>query len=150
MKRSDRFRKFSEISSELENNAGAELAASRSQLDAQKNQLQELKKYLVDYQHQLQAKLAISSSALVINGYQQFISSIKEAIAIQEGVVRKSEIATENLRKNWIEKKVDVNKFDKAAKNIKNKEIAYEEKLEQLESDDRALKSFHREKSLAT
>lgn len=149
MKRSERFRKFSEISSELENNAGAELAAARSQLDAQKNQLQELKSYLGDYQRQLQAKLDISDSALVINGYQQFISSLNDAIALQTEVVRKSETTTEGLRENWLEKRIDVNKFDQAAENIRSEEIAFDRKVEQAESDDRVLNSFRRAKLLS-
>lgn len=149
MKRSERFRKFSEISSELENNAGAELAASRSQLDAQKNQLKELKNYLGEYQRQLQAKLASSDSALVINGYQQFISSLNSAIALQTEIVRKSETATEDLRENWIEKRLEVNKFDQAAENIRSEEIAHDKKVEQSESDDRVLNSFRQAKLLS-
>ena len=125
--------KFSEISSELENNAGAKLAVARSQLDAQKKQLQELKSYLGEYQHQLQAKLDISDSALVINGYQQFISSLNGAIALQEETIRKSEAATEELRENWIEKRLEVNKFDQAAENIRNEEMAHDKKVEQSE-----------------
>ena len=147
MKRSERFRKFSEISSELENNAGAELAAARSQLDAQKNQLQELKSYLGEYQRQLQAKLDVSDSALVINGYQQFISSLNGAIALQKEIVRKSENATENLRQNWIERKLEVNKFDQAAENIRTEEIAHDRKVEQSESDDRVLNHFRRNRT---
>jgi len=148
MKRSERFRKFSEISSGIENNAGADLATARSQLDAQKNQLQELKSYLVEYQTQLQAKLDISDSALVINGYLQFISSLNSAIVLQEEIVRKSETATEDLRMNWIEKKLEVNKFDQAAENIRSEEIAHDKKVEQSESDDRVLDSFRRAKLL--
>jgi len=148
MKRSERFRKFSEISSGLENNAGAELVAARSQLDAQKNQLQELKSYLGEYQRQLQEKLDISDSALVINGYQQFISSLNGAIALQMEIVRKSETAAEDLRKNWIEKKLEVNKFDQAAENIRSEEIALDKKVEQSESDDRVMNSFRRAKLL--
>lgn len=148
MKRSERFRKFSEISSGLENNAGAKLATARSQLDAQKNQLRELKSYLGEYQRQLQAKLDISDSALVINGYQQFISSLNGAIALQNEIVRKSETATEGLRKNWLEKKLEVNKFDQAAENIRSEEVAHAKKVEQAESDDRVLNSFRRAKLL--
>ena len=148
MKRSERFRKFSEISSGLENNAGAELAASRSQLDAQKHQLNELKNYLGEYQRQLQAKLDVSDSAIVINGYQQFISSLNSAIALQTEIVRKSEIATEDLRENWIEKRLEVSKFDQAAENIRSEEIARDKKIEQSESDDRVLNSFRRAKLL--
>ncbi len=149
MKRSERFRKFSEISSGLENNAGAELVAARSQLDAQKNQLQELKSYLGEYQRQLQEKLDISDSALVINGYQQFISSLNGAIALQIEIVRKSEIVTEDLRENWIERKLEVNKFDQAAENIRSEETALDKKVEQSESDDRVLNSFRQEKLLS-
>ena len=147
MKRSERFRKFSEISSELENNAGAKLAAAQSQLDAQKNQLEELKSYLGEYQRQLQAKLDVSDSALVINGYQQFISSLNGAIALQKEIVRKSESETENLRQNWIERKLEVNKYDQAAENIRSEEIAHDKKVEQSESDDRVLNNFRRAKS---
>ncbi|MFT7471184.1 MAG: flagellar export protein FliJ [Kiritimatiellia bacterium] len=149
MKRSERFKKFSEISSGLENNAGAELAASRSQLDVQKNQLEQLKSYLGEYQKQLQAKLDISDSALVINGYQQFISSLNGAIALQTEIVRKSETVTEGLRENWIEKRIEVNKFDQAAENIRSEEIAHDKKVEQSESDDRVMNSFRRAKLLS-
>lgn len=149
MKRSERFRKFSEISSGLENNAGAKLAAAQSQLDAQKNQLQELNSYLGEYQRQLQAKLDISDSALVINGYQQFISSLNGAIALQKEIVRKSEAAAQTLRNNWMEKKLEVNKFDQAAENIRSEELAYDKKIEQSESDDRVLNSFRRAKLLS-
>jgi flagellar export protein FliJ len=144
MKRSEKFRKFCEISSQLENNAGAQLAEARSQLDAQKNQLKELKSYLVDYQRQLQTKLDVSNSALVINGYQQFISSLNGAITLQTEVVRKSETTTEDLREKWLEKRLDVNKFDQAAENIRSEEIAFDKKIEQAESDDRVLNSFRR------
>lgn len=147
MKRSERFSKFSKISSELENSAGAELAAAQSQLDAQKNQLRELKSYLGEYQRQLQAKLDVSDSALVINGYQQFISSLNGAIALQKEIVRKSESATENLRQNWIERKLEVNKFDQAAENIRTEEIAHDKKVEQSENDDRVLNNFRRNRS---
>jgi len=147
MKMSVIFRKFSEISSELENNAGAKLAAAQSQLDAQKNQLEELKSYLGEYQRQLQAKLDVSDSALVINGYQQFISSLNGAIALQKEIVRKSESETENLRQNWIERKLEVNKYDQAAENIRSEEIAHDKKVEQSESDDRVLNNYRRAKS---
>lgn len=146
MKRSERFRKFSEISSGMENTAGAELAAARSQLDAQKSQLLELKSYLDEYQRQLQAKLDISDSALVIRGYQQFISSLNGAIALQMEVVRKSETVTEDLRQNWIERRLEVNKFDQATENIRSEELAHEKKVEQAENDDRVLNSFRQAK----
>ncbi|GJM11662.1 MAG: hypothetical protein DHS20C12_00650 [Pseudohongiella sp.] len=145
-KRSERFRRFSEISSEAENSAGAELATAQSQLDAQKNQLKELESYLGEYQRQLQAKLDNSDSALVINGYQQFISSLNGAIALQKDIVRKSELSVEEFRKNWMEKKLDVNKFDQAAENIRSEEVALAKKVEQAESDDRVLNSFRRAK----
>lgn len=148
MKRSERFRKFSEISSGLENNAGAELAAAQSQLDAQKKQLGELKSYLDEYQRQLQAKLDISDSAIVINSYQQFISSLNGAIALQNEIVGKSEIMAQQLRKNWIEKRIDVNKFNQAAETIQNQENARQSKIEQYESDDRVINSLRSRSSL--
>lgn len=134
--------KFSEISSELENSAGAELAVARSQLGVQENQLQELKSYLGEYQRQLQAKLDISDSAVVINGYQQFISSLNGAIALQTDIVKKTESSVALLQQNWLDKKLEVNKFDQAAANIRNEEMANAKRVEQSESDDRAINSF--------
>lgn len=149
MKRSERFKRFSVISSELKHNAGTNLAAAQSQLEAQRKQLQELKSYLGEYQRQLQAKLDISDSALVINGYQQFISSLNGAIALQKEIVRKSENTAEQLRQKWIERKLEVNKFDQAAENIRSKEIAHDKKIEQAQSDDRVLNSFRQAKALS-
>tara|TARA_R110002073_G_scaffold17284_2_gene65244 strand:- start:1391 stop:1831 length:441 start_codon:yes stop_codon:yes gene_type:complete len=143
MKRSERFRKFSEISSGLENNAGAKLAASQTQLDAQKKQLGELKTYLGEYQTQLQAKLNDSNSALVINGYQQFISSLNGAIALQTEIVRKGEGQVEELRKAWIEKRIEVSKYDQAADNFRLQEDAQRNKAEQAENDDRISSNYH-------
>jgi len=143
MKRSERFRKFSEISSGLENNAGAKLAEAQLQLDTQKNQLAELKKYLSEYQLQLQAKLNDTGSALVINGYQKFISSLKGAIALQTEVVRKSELETEEFRKAWMEKRIEVNKFDQAADNFRYQEDVQRNKAEQAENDDRISSNYN-------
>lgn len=148
MKRSDRFKKFKEIRVGLENNAGAELAAAQSQLEVQKKQLHELKEYLGEYKLQLQAKLDNSDSALVINGYQQFISSLNGAITIQNEIIRKSEKAIEELRKNWLEKKLEVNKLNQAVDNIRLQEEAISKKVEQSESDERTLNNYHRKKSL--
>ncbi len=148
MKRSERFKKFSELSSQKESNAGAELAAARSQLETQKQQLEELQSYLLEYQQQLQAKLVNSDSALVINGYQQFISSLNGAIALQKEFIRKSESSTTRLQQNWLERKVEVNKYDQAAENMRNEEAARERKVEQSESDERVMNSFRQARSL--
>jgi len=149
MKRSDRFKKFKEISVGLENNAGDELAAAQSQLEVQKKQLHELKEYLGEYKIQLQTKLDNSDSALVINGYQQFISSLNGAITIQNEIVRKSEITTEELRKSWLEKKLEVSKLNQAVDNIRSQEDAIDKKAEQSENDERVLNNYHRKKSLS-
>lgn len=146
MKRSERFRKFSEISSGLENNAGAKLAAAQTQLDTQMKQLSELKNYLGEYQLQLQAKLDNSDSALVINGYQQFISSLNGAITMQTEIVRKGEVQVEELRQIWMEKRIEVNKFDQAADNFRFQEETQRNKAEQAENDDRISSKYHASK----
>lgn len=143
MKRSERFRKFSEISSGLENNAGARLAESQSQLDTQKHQLGELKRYLGEYQEQLQAKLTESDSALLINGYRQFISSLRGAISLQTEVVKKGELETEEFRQAWLEKRMEVSKFDQAADNFRNQEDLQRKKAEQAENDDRISSTYN-------
>ncbi len=143
MKRSERFRKFSEISSGLENNAGVKLAAAQSQLETQTKQLTELKSYLGEYQIQLQAKLDNSDSALVINGYQQFISSLNGAIALQTEIVRKTEVQVGELRQAWIEKRIEVSKYDQAADNFRFQEDTQRSKAEQAEHDDRVSSSYH-------
>lgn len=143
MKRSERFRKFSEISSGIENNAGAQLAAAQTELAVQENQLRELKKYLGEYQQQLQEKLDSSDSALIINGYQQFIASLNGAITMQTEIVNKSKVQTERLREKWLEKRRVVNKFDQAADNFRLQEDAQRSKAEQAESDDRISSGYH-------
>lgn len=146
MKRSERFRKFSEISSGIESNAGAKLAAAQADTDAKEKQLQELKSYLLEYQQKLQAKLGSSDSALIINGYQNFISSLNGAIAMQTEVVATSKIQTERLREKWLEKRRDVRKFDQAADNFRLQEDAQRRKAEQAEHDDRISSVFHASK----
>lgn len=143
MKRSERFRKFSEISSGIENNAGAQLAASQNELAVQENQLLELKKYLGEYQQQLQEKLDSSDSALIINGYQQFIASLNGAITMQTEIVNKSKLQTERLREKWLEKRRVVSKFDQAADNFRLQEDAQRNKAEQAENDDRISSGYH-------
>lgn len=142
MKRSDKFKKFSDISSGLENTAGVELAAAQKQLKAHQEQLSELERYLNDYQQQLNSKLKNSDSALVIQGYQQFISSINGAISLQTEAVRKTQRTTEELKNHWIERKREVKKFDRAAENILSEEDKLEKKTEQSENDERVLNGF--------
>ena len=143
MKRSERFRKFSEISAGFETNAGTKLAAAQTQLDTQEKQLRELRSYLGEYQLQLQAKLDNSDSALVINGYQQFISSLNGAIALQSEIVRKGEVLVEELRQDWMQKRLEVSKYDQAADNFRFQEDAKRNKAEQAENDDRISSNYH-------
>ncbi len=143
MKRSERFKKFSEISSGIENNAGAKLAASQTELEVQENQLRELKRYLGEYQQQLKEKLDSSDSALIINGYQQFIASLNGAIAMQTEIVNKGKVQTEQLRQKWLEKRRVVSKFDQAADNFRLQEEAIRSKAEQAENDDRISSGYH-------
>ena len=136
MKRSMRLEKFAELNAGLENNAGAALATAQALFEAQYSQLEKLEAYRVEYQAQLSEKLSNSDSASVIYDYHCFIASLNSAISKQTELVKQYAKKVEASRAQWIQRKQDVTKMNRAVDNIKRREVAIERRQEQIESDE--------------
>lgn len=142
MKRSARMDKIADINLGFENMAGASLTSSRSEFQAQENQLEQLKIYKGEYHDQLKSRLKNTITAREMQDYQYFFSSLDSAISQQEEVVKQSAHKVEASQQNWLDKKQDHSKIVKVAENLKKHEDAVLQKKEQTESDELTLRKY--------
>lgn len=136
MKRSTRMEKLADINLGYENMAVAALATARANYQKQEDQLNQLKIYREDYRNQLSSRMKSTTSAGEIRDFQYFFASLDDAIAQQTLEVQKASEQLEVVEKNWLTQRREVQKFSRAADNLRRQESADLERKAQLESDE--------------
>ena len=142
MKRSTRMEKLADINLGHENAALAALASARAAYQKQEQQLQQLKLYREDYRNQLSERMSGSTSAQVIRDFQYFFGSLDDAIAQQNLEVEKAAAELEQVERNWLDRRQEVKKFNRAADNLRQREAADMERQAQIESDELSNSNF--------
>ena len=143
MKRSDRFKKITDINLGFENIAGAALARARASYLKEEKQLEQLIIYRNEYQQKLKERLMNNISPNEILDYQYFFLSLDKAISQQVELLEKQSLLIEKNKQNWLMKKNEVAKFKCATTNLKNKELVFDKAIEQKEADERIQQNIH-------
>ena len=125
-----------ELNQGFENMAVAPLIAARTAFQKQENQLQQLLDYRDEYQRQLEEKLNGSTSANALRDFQYFFSSLSSAIEQQKAEVERAAADLELVEKQWLMRRQETRKMEKAASNINAKMAAAMARAEQKELDE--------------
>ena len=98
--------------------------------------MQQLLDYRDEYQRQLEEKLNGSTSANALRDFQYFFSSLSSAIEQQKAEVERAAADLELVEKQWLMRRQETRKMEKAASNINAKMAAAMARAEQKELDE--------------
>ncbi|MEQ8408491.1 MAG: flagellar export protein FliJ [Gammaproteobacteria bacterium] len=136
MKQGNRLDKLVELNQGFENLAVAPLIEARTAFQKQEDQLKQLLDYRDEYQRQLEEKLTGSTSASSLRDFQYFFSSLSSAIEQQTAEVERAAAALEVVERQWLMRRQETRKLEKAAGNINAKIAAAANRAEQKELDE--------------
>lgn len=136
MKQGNRLDKLVELNQGFENLAVAPLIEARTAFQKQEDQLKQLLDYRDEYQRQLEEKLTGSTSASSLRDFQYFFSSLSSAIEQQTAEVERAAAALEVVERQWLMRRQETRKLEKAAGNINAKIVAAANRAEQKELDE--------------
>ncbi|MDJ0740276.1 MAG: flagellar export protein FliJ [Gammaproteobacteria bacterium] len=138
MSPSDRFKPIQRIASQKERKAAAALGESLKQREAARQRLQQLQRFLAEYQADFAsaARNGVSSNRVI--EYQAFISNLEHAIREQQQVVAQFEQDCDSSKQQWRGRYTKSKAMENAVDRMKVKERKDEDRREQSEADDRA------------
>ncbi len=119
--------------------AARELGRLRAHLQAQEQQLEQLREYCLNYHERLAEAQARGGTAASLANYSLFLGRLNEAIGQQEQSVAAANRAFEAQRQVWIQARARVQAVEKAAERCAEDETRTEEKREQRQNDDLSL-----------
>jgi flagellar FliJ protein len=135
---SERFRPIQRIASHKERKAAAALGESLKQREAACTRLDELRRYLADYQERYAGVARSGLSSRQILEYQVFISKLETAIAQQEDVVSQSQRLCDSSKAQWRGRYTKSRAMENAVGRMHEEERKDQDRKEQSESDDQA------------
>ena len=140
MDRAERLEPVARVAEARERDAARELGAYRKVLDALEARLAELKSYRDEYVQRMQTCGASRIDAVKLSEYRGFITRLNDAIHYQEAKVRDARTEFERRRRRWSATRTRVAALDKVVSRHEAQALREEERREQKELDERALR----------
>ena len=137
-RKSKRMQSIAELARHDEQSAIEALGESSRTLDANIRQLEELKRYRVEYREQMQQQGESGLSAAKMQQFQQFLLKLDEIVASQKEQIVVSEQINEQRRQEWLESRTRTQALDKVTQRYQELEDQEDQRREQKESDDMA------------
>lgn len=141
MKKSQRIKTIVEIKATQEKNTLEVLGASQRKLSAAQAQVESLRKYRLEYQDRFKQLGCASISVVQLLEFRSFMDKLDKAIAGQEYFLSECETDVMTKRKIWEGIHHRTQSLQKVCNSALAAEIKQEDKLEQLEQDERASRS---------
>jgi flagellar FliJ protein len=139
MTRSERMQPIKALADTRERNAGAVVAAARRIVEDREKQLEQLRQYRAEYA--ARAAREGAADAVRLQNYHAFIARLADAIRQQEQLVAAAKQDLERKLAEWQERRVEAASLGKAVERIADVEQKAADRREQLDSDERALRT---------
>lgn len=139
MVKSKRFEPIHEIANNSANDLSRGVADAERQLAEMERQLEQLKTYRNDYVSQSSTGPG-AVDAVRLQNFRMFLDRLGEAIRLQSEVVAAARADYETKRARWSEKRVEADALGKVVERFKVDERRIQDKRDQDEMDESALR----------
>lgn len=136
MKRSQRMARLHRINQLQEKLAASNFASVRERHEQLEQQLDRLRDYWNEYSTRLEELKKTTSSARELREHLQFLGKLDEAIRQQQEALAKSAAQLHNAEAEFLERRVDTRKIEKATASMRRQELVSEQQQIQKEMDD--------------
>ncbi len=137
MSPSKRFQPVQKLARSREQEAARNLGDIQRQMQAHASRLSELRNYHQEYLARFHAAAENGMSAAQLMEYRAFLAKLERAIAEQEQVLERSQIACSNSRDQWKAKHIRTQALGKVVDRMRREERKLEESREQKQQDER-------------
>lgn len=138
MNASDRFKPVLKVAENREANAARRFGQSQKLQREQEGKLENLRQYHAEYLARFQQTASVGMNASQLREYQAFLNKLEQAINEQEEIVRQSQLACTQHKKQWTEKHIRTQSMDKAMTRMVKTEQKQEDAREQKMFDELA------------
>ncbi len=132
------------LAKEKENDVAKRLAAQQNQLQAEKDKLKQLEEYSEQYDSE---RNLIGLNSFLSTNYQHFVDRLGQAIAQQKQQVVRVEQQANMVKSQWLNARGKTESMDWLQKKHVKEEDRIEQKKEQSQSDEFAMRQFLSAKS---
>jgi len=136
VKRSQRMARLHRINQLQEKLAASNFASVRERHEQLEQQLDRLRDYWNEYSTRLEELKKTTSSARELREHLQFLGKLDEAIRQQQETLAKSAAQLHNAEAEFLERRVDTRKIEKATASMRRQELVSEQQQIQKEMDD--------------
>ncbi|OOZ42128.1 flagellar export protein FliJ [Solemya pervernicosa gill symbiont] len=146
MVRSKRMRPVADIAENREREAAKRFGQSQNAVNEQKQRLEELLQYRLDYQQQFDQRAGSGMSVAMMQDFRRFINQLNDAIKHQQRQIEQYQRNCDLSRSEWLSKRTHSQAIDKVVGRYRKHEQRRESQREQHESDEFVTQSFSRPK----
>ncbi len=139
MKKSQRMQILIDLAKRKEEFAAQQLAKDKAKNQHDLQKLEELKEYAQQYESE---RNLLGLSAYLTTNYQHFVDRVQQAVAQQEAAVSRSEQQADLSMRSWMQARSNTKSMDWLKEKNQKAELAVEEKQEQRQSDEFAMRRF--------
>ena len=139
MTRSRRLKPVVQHADDKEQQALQEVARCQNQLQAEQQRLDQLQQYRHEYQSRKTDTGKLYSSFELVE-FQRFLQQLDQTIEQQQLVLKQCEVTLNGKREQWKETRVNAKLMHKVVDNLQQQETRQQEKIEQKEMDEHALR----------
>lgn len=134
---SQRLRPLQQLVESREETAARRLLDQQRRLGERELRLEELNRYLTEYEGGVQAH-----SAQMLMNRQAFVARLREAVEMQAGLVNQARTDCDVERANWLLQRRELSTLDRLASCYRRREQRVEEQREQKRLDEFALRRY--------
>lgn len=139
MKKSRRMQILVDLAKSKEDSAAQQLARDKAKVQHDLQKLSELREYAGQYESE---RNLLGLSAYLTTNYQHFVDRVRQAIVQQESAVGRSEQQADMSMRRWLQARSKTKSMDWLKEKNHKAELVVEEKQEQRQSDEFAMRRF--------
>ncbi len=139
MKKSRRMQILVNLAKGKEDSAAQQLARDKAKVQYDLQKLSELREYAGQYESE---RNLLGLSAYLTTNYQHFVDRVRQAIVQQESAVGRSEQQADMSMRRWLQARSKTKSMDWLKEKNHKAELVIEEKQEQRQSDEFAMRRF--------
>jgi len=139
MKKSRRMQILVNLAKGKEDSAAQQLARDKAKVQYDLQKLNELREYAGQYEAE---RNLLGLSAYLTTNYQHFVDRVQQAILQQESAVGRAEQQADMSMRRWLQARSKTKSMDWLKEKNHKAELVVEEKQEQRQSDEFAMRRF--------
>ncbi|NLQ16536.1 flagellar export protein FliJ [Marinomonas sp. M1K-6] len=139
MKKSHRMQILVDLARRKEDAAAQQLARDKAKVMHDEQKLNELREYAGQYESE---RNLLGLSAYLTTNYQHFVNRVQQAIVQQEAAVGRAEQQADMSMRRWSQARSKTKSMDWLKEKNHKAELAVEERQEQRQSDEFAMRRF--------